>query len=626
MAPMEREFNGNPLELLAPAGTFDIYKAIIDSSCDAVYCGGQSLNMRMIRKGYNLSNDELKAAVDLANERNKKVYITVNSLLEQSELTQAEEYLDFLEEIRPHGLIIQDAAILDLVKKKGISLPLHGSVMMNVHNLSMIRFLERQGVTRVVLSREMPLREVRSLSLQTRMELEYFTHGDMCVTHGSQCYYSSYLFGMSSNRGRCLKPCRWGFSRPGSPGDKPFPLAVKDLNLYSHLSDMILAGICSFKIEGRMRSREFILDLVNCYGRALDRFLDDPVGALYANPEDMEPFKKRDYSTAYAFGKPGLANINSRGEGSGKFYSTGKMFSVPAEEKEIGPAETEADPHPLSSSTRLGMSVRVNSPDQARLALSCGADRIYLSTEPFAPDAPAGLDELEDLSRVCRGTGCELFLSLPRMMSDTRFNLFREYLKKDIPIKGILAGFSGAFELAAKRDLAVICDTPMNLYNARAVAFYLDEGASGWTPSLEMPMASLLSLPGALKELGCTVPGEVVLHGQPTMMYMDHDISNEREDRVELTTPESSLTVRRDCWNRYHLLPHKEYSLLPRLEELAGAGYEMFRVELQAYETEAAENVLNVCRESLNDPVHAKTLFSNLKSVGGGFTYGAQQF
>ena len=92
---MKRQFNGSPLELLAPAGTFDIYRAIIDSSCDAVYCGGQSLNMRMIRKGYNLSNDELKEAVILANERNKKVYITVNSLLDQSELSQAEDYPGF---------------------------------------------------------------------------------------------------------------------------------------------------------------------------------------------------------------------------------------------------------------------------------------------------------------------------------------------------------------------------------------------------------------------------------------------------------------------------------------------------------------------------------------------------
>ena len=311
MFGMQRQWNNRSLELLAPAGTFDIFRQISDSACDAIYCGGQNLNMRMIRKGYNLSNEELKDAVQLAREKGKKTYITVNSLLDPSELNQANEYLDILQEISPDGLIVQDTAILKMAKEKGLTIPLHASVMMNVHNLDMIRRLERRGISRVVLSREMSLDQVRALSGQTDMELEYFTHGDMCAVHGSQCLYSSYLFGMSSNRGRCLKPCRW----PLSGASEPFPLAVKDLSLYSHLSDMILAGICSFKIEGRMRGADFIVSLINRYGEALDRFLDDPVAHAHSDMADMEPFRKRDYSTAYAFGKPGMSNINRRGRG-----------------------------------------------------------------------------------------------------------------------------------------------------------------------------------------------------------------------------------------------------------------------------------------------------------------------
>ena len=626
MWPMQREFNGRPLELLAPAGTFDIYKDLIDSSCDAVYCGGQVLNMRMIRKGYNLSNQELKAAVDLANEKGKKVYITVNSLLDQEELPVAEEYLDFLEEIRPHGLIIQDAAVLDLVREKGITLPLHSSVMMNVHNLDMIRFLEKQGVSRVVLSREMPLSEVRALSFQTKMEFEYFTHGDMCVTHGSQCLYSSYLFGMSSNRGRCLKPCRWSFSRPGHDGEKPFPLAVKDLCLYSHLSDMILAGISSFKIEGRMRQKEFVLDLVNRYGEALDCFLDDPLAGTHADMEDMMPFRKRDYSTAYAFGKPGISNINTRGEGSGKFYSTGKMFSVPTKEKEIeSPAEILSGESAVPNG-QLKMTVRVNSPHQARLALQYGVHRIYLSAEPFAPEKPASLEELQELARDCGREGAELFLSLPRMMSDSQSDLFRAYFQKKPEVQGVLAGHPGVWEILDPHKTPLICDTPMNLYNARAIRFYADRGASGWTPSLELPFSSLLSLPRAVEELGCQAEGEVVLHGLPTMMFMDHDVSCSGEDRMELVTPASSLEIRKDWWERYHLLPHKELTLLPRLAELINCGYRMFRLELQGYTPEAAESVLKVCRECLDNPSEGAESFKTLKPVRGGFTYGAQQF
>ncbi len=625
MAIMNKFFNGRSLELLAPAGTFDIYKTIIDSKCDAVYCGGEVLNMRLIRKGYNLSNEELKEAVYLANERDKKVYITVNSLLDPSELSQAEEYLSFLEEIQPHGLIIQDAAVLDLVKRKKLNLTLHGSVMMNIHNLDMIRFFEKQGVSRVVLSREMSLKDIRELSARTDMELEYFTHGDMCVAHGAQCLYSSWLFGMSGSRGRCLKPCRWPYSRLGTDEDKPFPLAVKDLSMYSYLSDMILAGVSSFKIEGRMREKEFIASLVNTYGEALERFLDDPYGASHGDPEDMEPFKKRDYSTGYAFGTPGIKNINTRGEGSGKFYSTGKMFSTPTREREINGEESLPAGSP-SDSVPLEMAVKVNSPDQGRLALEYGARRIYLSAEPFAPDLPVSRKDLAELADQCGQAGADLYFSLPRMMSAQQSDLFRAYFSRPLPVKGVLAGQAGVLEFLKSSEYSLVCDTPMNLYNARAIRFYADQGFQGWTPSLELPFDSLLSLPEDLKALGCEARGEVVLHGLPTVMYMDHDVSRRQEDRVELDTPESRLTIRRDWWNRYHLLPHKELSLLPRLPELVSAGYSRFRLELQGYGPAESREVLRACGESLADPASGGGILKNLKPIGGGFTYGAHHF
>jgi len=629
---MNRVFNGTPLELLAPAGTFDIFKSIINSACDAVYCGGQVLNMRMIRKGYNFSHDELKEAVLLAGEAGKKIYITVNSLIDDREMAQAEDYLGFLNEIQPHALIVQDAAILDLLKKMGITLPLHSSVMMNVHNLEMIRFLARHGVERVVLSREMTLQEVRNLSSRlqsesTRMELEYFTHGDMCVTHGSQCLYSSWLFGMSSNRGRCLKPCRWPFTTTGGAEEKPFPLAVKDLSLYSHLGDMILAGISSFKIEGRMRQKDFMVNLVNRYGTALDRFLDDPLGGSHADAEEMEEFKKRDYSTAYAFGSPGLGNINTRGEGSGQFYSTGKMFSTPTNEKEAPLSPFRGKSLSLTSEDLpLMMSVRVNSPAQARLALEGGADRIYLSAEPFAPDRPATLQVLKDLSGECSQKGADLYLALPRMMKEGQNDLFRAWFTKNPPVKGVLAGHAGVFELIDTDRHRIICDTSMNLYNARAAGFFAEQGASGWTASLELPFDSLASLPGEVKFSGCTIPGEVVLHGLPTMMYMEHDVSGNRKDLYSLETPVSRLTIRRDWWDRYHLLPHKELCLLPRLPDLVNGGYSSFRLELQAYSLTESELLLKTYRQALNEPDRSADLFTTLQSCTGGFSYGAHQF
>ncbi|NQT60880.1 MAG: U32 family peptidase [Bacteroidetes bacterium] len=628
---MKRTFNGKNLELIAPAGTYEIFREIIKSRCNAVYCGGQILNMRMIRKGYNLTHEELKESTLLAKKLDKKIYITLNSLLDPKEITQAAEYLDYLQEIQPHALIIQDAAVMELALRRNITIPLHSSVMMNVHNLDMIKTLQEYGVSRVVLSREMPLAAIRGLSGQTTMELEYFVHGDMCVTHGSQCLYSSYLFGMSSNRGRCLKPCRWAYTQPEKPDAKPYPLAVKDLNLYSHLPELILSGVTSFKIEGRMRQKEFIVDLVNRYGETLDRFLDNPLTELQPNETDMEPFKKRDYSTAYAFGIPGQKNINTRGEGSGKFYSTGRMFSVPTKEHDIDlTTSAPVNPHQNFNHETLtaetAFSVRVNSKEQALLALSYQPKRIYLSTEPFSPEKLLSYEEIAELRERCSQDGCELYLALPRMMSDEQNDLFSAFFNKKPLIDGILITHSGAFRSIATKQYPVICDTTMNIYNAEAVRFYNRFNIQGWTPSLELPYQSLLSLPESVKALGCTVEGEIVLHGLPTLMYMDHDVSDENADRVELQTRVSQLTIRRDWWNRYHLLPHKELSLLPRLPELIQAGYRTFRLELQAYDLAATEKVLLACRCCLQEPLRGASELSSLNPIGGGFTYGAHKF
>ena len=189
---MSRVFNNKEVELLAPAGTFEIFKKVVKSSADAVYFGGKILNMRMHRKNYNLTNEEIIDAISMARSLNKKVYVTVNNLFSQEDLLSAMEFLKFLEEAGPDALIIQDFSILELLNELNLSLDLHSSVMMNVHNLETIKALRALGVTRVVASRDMDLKTINILHKQTDMEFEYFTHGDMCIAHGAQCLYSSH--------------------------------------------------------------------------------------------------------------------------------------------------------------------------------------------------------------------------------------------------------------------------------------------------------------------------------------------------------------------------------------------------------------------------------------------------
>lgn len=210
---MARYFNGKKVELLAPAGNMEIFKSVVNANCDAIYLGGKSLNMRMMRKGYNFSNEEIKEALDLAHEQDKKIYITVNNMMNDSEVDEAIEYLRYLNDIKVDGLIVQDLGILQICKEHNFNnFEIHSSVMMNVHNIEFVNALKELGVTRVVLSREMDLKTAKALQIATGVETEYFMHGDMCTVNGANCYYSSVVLGNSSNRGRCFKPCRWAYT------------------------------------------------------------------------------------------------------------------------------------------------------------------------------------------------------------------------------------------------------------------------------------------------------------------------------------------------------------------------------------------------------------------------------
>jgi putative protease len=331
---MSRYFGSREIELLAPAGTFKDFQEIIKSSADAVYLGGKKFNMRMHRKDYNLTDEEIETAVGIAHSLNKKVYVTFNNMMSDTELEDAEEYLMFLEKVQPDGLIVQDFGAVKKIRDLNITIPIHLSVMANVHNRQIIDKAQKFGVTRVVTSREMSLETIHSLSQNTSMEFEYFIHGDMCVVHGAQCMYGGVLFGKSSNRGLCMKPCRWGF-KYSEQDELCHPLAVKDMSLYRHIPELIQAGVCSFKIEGRMRDSSYLVELINLYGEAIDNYIKDPTGySLCQTSSDLLHEKRvRNLSTAYAFKKPGARNIDIDGKESQE-YSAGLLRSLIYQGKE----------------------------------------------------------------------------------------------------------------------------------------------------------------------------------------------------------------------------------------------------------------------------------------------------
>ncbi|NMA86925.1 MAG: U32 family peptidase [Tissierellia bacterium] len=264
------------IELLAPVGSMESLYAAVENGCNAVYLGGKLFSARQYANNFDL--DELKVAVEYAHLRNVKVYVTVNILLDNGEIEEALDFIKYLYEIDVDGIIVQDLGLIYLVNKLFPDLEIHGSTQMTVNNLHGALFLEELGLKRVVLAREVSINEVKKIDEKSNIELEAFIHGALCVCYSGQCLMSSILGGRSGNRGSCAQPCRLNYSiinyNTGEilseKWNNKYLLSPKDLNTIEYIEDIVDSGIISLKIEGRMKSPEYVATIVKNYRKALD--------------------------------------------------------------------------------------------------------------------------------------------------------------------------------------------------------------------------------------------------------------------------------------------------------------------------------------------------------------------
>lgn len=640
---MARFFNNKEIELLAPSGTMETFKTMVKANCDAIYLGGKSLNMRMMRKGYNFSDEEIQEAIKMAHNVGKKVYITVNNMLNDSEINEATQYLHFLNNINVDGIIIQDLGVLQICMDNNFkNFEIHSSIMMNVHNIEFVKSLKEFGISRVVLSREMDLKTAKQLQSQTNIQTEYFVHGDMCAVNGGNCYYSSVVLGNSSNRGRCFKPCRWPYiiKKDGFLFDSEYPLAAKDMYMYEHIPELIEANITSFKIEGRMRNTDFIVNLVNIYGDAIDKYIEDPLS--FNRKKDAAILfenRKRDFTTAYAFSKPGLNFINTRYEGTGKFYSTGKVFSTQTEEPimtdyAINELQTELNKYSGDISSKHKLSVKVNNYEQAKLSIELGVNRIYLPCEVLLPDEFLSLKELKNLVNIKNNT--EIYLELPQMMDELQFDIIDHYLDKYGELfDGLLVSNLGAIKKYSHK-YSIITNYNLNIYNHKALEFYKNLGAHEATVSIEIKrdeLSKFMSL--------ANMPLELIAHGPLKVMYLDHNLYDNinalksigkednkyvNNDILVLKTDKGENPVYIDKNLRNHLYTCKEFCLLPIIENLNFNKPINLRIEGQTYNLDELENIIKLYQMAISDVSKCKDLFLDLKSFRSGFTLGALTF
>lgn len=624
---MARYFNEKPIELLAPAGNFDIFKKIIQLGCDAAYFGGKNLNMRLHRKDYNFSDEELFEAVKIAHSLGKKAYITVNNIYADHEIDQLKEFLLTLEKIQPDALIVQDFSTIYLIHKMGLNLPIHSSVMMNTHNLETINALEELGVTRVVLSREASLDYSKYLSAKSNMELEYFVHGDMCIAHGGQCLYSGMLFGQSSNRGRCLKPCRWEYTveHDGKQYPTTFPMAVKDMFMYEYIPELIDGGITSFKIEGRMRDIDYLSMIMNAYGDSIDRYLADPL--CYDRKKEsglLFESRKRDVSTAYAFGKPGLTNINERFEGTGKLFSSGKVFSTATKEREMTQDKIQKvndylKENPAKFTEAPKLNVKVNNMSQARMCIDLKVDSIILSGDVLRPDKPFSRAEIEELLNIKGNT--KIILGMPHMTFDKQFEEYSQFMSFGIPVDALAVTNLGG--LRKFKSYSLIGDYPMNVLNQSAATFFMEQGLSTFTITPEAMLSEVVSLINGMGN-----KAELIVHGSPTVMYLEHDmyenVDKEKEDVLYLIDGENAKhPVYKDSYGRNHMLLYKDICYLPIIDGLLEAGLRNFRIEAQYLDCKELENVIKAYQKALKEPKICMECFNALQPARDGWTLGS---
>ena len=304
-------------ELLAPAGSLEKLKIAVMYGADAVYVGGVKFGLRAGAKNFNL--DELEEGINFAHNNGKKVYLTLNIIPHNEDLAELPEYVKKLKDLSLDGMIISDPGIMSIVKKIIPEMEIHLSTQTSITSYATVNFWYQQGISRIILARELSLAEIREIveKVPDDIKIETFVHGAMCISYSGRCLLSNYMTGRDANRGDCAHSCRWKYSlmeekRPG----EYFPVYEdekgayffnsKDLCMLEHVPLLIKAGISALKIEGRMKSAYYVANVVKAYRHAIDNYLSNPEGYSFDKKwlEEVKKASHRTFTNGFYFNKP----------------------------------------------------------------------------------------------------------------------------------------------------------------------------------------------------------------------------------------------------------------------------------------------------------------------------------
>ena len=390
---MERQ----KVEILAPAGSFECLEAAMSAGADAVYVGGDKFSARAY--AHNFDQDELIRAIDYVHLLGRKLYLTVNILLKESEM---QDCLDWLLPFYERGLdavIVQDLGLCNALRKNFPDLPVHASTQMSIASYAGMKLMKDYGIKRVIPARELSLDEIKKLTSSGEMEIEAFVHGAMCYAYSGKCLFSSFLGNRSGNRGRCAQPCRLPYRNRGDH-DSFYWLSMQDLSMITRIPDLIRAGVVSFKIEGRMKSADYVYTVTSLYRKYTDLYLKrskiDSASDPIVSQRDMELL------ASYSRTLTGSGYYDHR-NGPSMITKDDSSFRAGSKENKT-PSRFDVEPVPVSASVVIREGV------PASLSYSVGNAKITVSSRvpvQKALRAPLKHEDVTDrLSRTDRDPFC----------------------------------------------------------------------------------------------------------------------------------------------------------------------------------------------------------------------------
>jgi putative protease len=435
----------NNIEILSPAGDMDCFMAAVNNGADAIYLGGSSFSARKSAKNFN--NDELIEAVDYAHLRNVKVYVAVNTLVMDDELSDVFEFIKFCYNIGVDALIVQDLGVVYIARKFFPDFPIHASTQMTIHNLSGVKKAENLGFKRVVLSRELSYDEIEYINSNCDAETEVFVHGALCMSYSGQCLFSSMLGGRSGNRGACAQPCRLPYSVLRKDfteicSNKYF-LSLKDLCLVDDVDKLKNIGVSSLKIEGRMKNEEYVAIVTSMYNK-------------YRNNSNVESddlsmleniFSRNGFTKGYVKGNTGahMLNIDRNNDNVYKSINQNVLdyaHELKANKKTIGVdviVNIHANEKAFVSFSLNGHTVMCESDENVQVALKTPTDKDRIISQisklggsPFHinslscdvdGDINIPIGQINELRRNCIDKLCKKITHSFKRKSDVQFDM-----------------------------------------------------------------------------------------------------------------------------------------------------------------------------------------------------------